>query len=340
MLLAPLLAVSLVAPLTLEKQIDLAVEDGLTPGVVVVIRKGGKTVFQRARGFANLETKSKMTLDSVHEMASVSKQFTAACTMKLVQDGTLSLTDPLSKFVENAPDSWNRITVQHLLEHTGGLADYLAGDVNLGASFTAKQLLDSLAGKPLQFEPGSKWAYSNSGYMALGHVIAQASKKPFSTVLTDLVLVPSGMRTARVADPGAIIPNRAAGYHKEGKEWINETFVSKAFSELGDGMLMASANDLLAWHESLMARRVLSAKSWETMWTPSKQSSGRYGFGFGVERSGAEPRLSHSGGWVGTSTFLLSDLQSDSCIIMLINTDRPPMPALLKAATDRLAAAK
>jgi CubicO group peptidase (beta-lactamase class C family) len=148
------------------------------------------------------------------------------------------------------------------------------------------------------------------------------------------------MRTARVADPGAIIPNRAAGYQKAGKSWVNEAFVSKAFSELGDGMLMASANDLLAWQETLMAGRVLSATSWLQMWTPSKPSEGRYGFGFGVERSGPKPRLTHTGGWIGTNTFLLSDLQTDSCIIVLINTDESPMTALIKGAIERLAKSK
>lgn len=330
------LAAAAMAPPSLESIIDKAVDSDQVPGVVVVIRKDGKTIFQRARGYANLETRTKMSLDSVHELASVSKQFTATAIMKLVEDRKIALNDPLNKFIENPPQAWADITVRNLLEHTSGLPDYLGSNIDLGAEFTAKELVYGLVNKPLLFPSGTKWAYSNTGYMTLGFLIEQVAKKPFGRFVMEQVLIPAGMKSARIASPSTIVSNRAYGYQKAGKAWVNEAYVSAGLSAVGDGMVMASANDLLSWHETLMNGRILSPESWQTMWTPSAQSQGKYGFGFGIERAGTKPRLNHSGGWVGTNTYLMEDLETDSCIIILINTDVSPMAELIKAAYERL----
>ena len=335
-MLAPLLAAAVMAPPSLESIVDKAVDTNQVPGVVVVIRKDGKTIFQRARGYANLEMRTRMNLDSVHELASVSKQFTATAIMKLVEDRKLALNDPLNKFIENPPKEWADITIENLLEHTSGLPDYLGSNIDLGAEFTARELVYGLINKPLLFAPGTKWAYCNTGYMTLGYLVEQVTKQPFGKYVTDQVFIPSGMKSARIGSLSAIIPNRAYGYQKSGKEWVNEAYVSRGLSALGDGMVMASANDLLSWHETLTNGRILHQESWQAMWTPSSQSQGKYGFGFGVERAGPKPRLNHSGGWVGTNTFLMSDIESDSCIIVLINTDQSPMGDLIKAAYERL----
>ncbi|MBL8059245.1 MAG: beta-lactamase family protein [Chthonomonas sp.] len=321
---------------SLEAQIDALIRDNKVPGIAVVVRKKGKNIVRIAKGYANLETSTKMSLDSVHELASVSKQFTATAAMRLVEMGKLSLDAPLSQFVDEAPESWQRVKVQHLLEHTNGLPDYLSPDLDLGVNTSLSSLIRGIKGKPLLFEPGSKWAYSNSGYMVLGHVIERASGQSFTAILNSEVISKAGMKSACVANPTQILPNRAYGYSKSGGGWKNEMYVSSVLSACGDGMMMSSANDLLAWHNALVKGQILSNASWQKMWTPTPQSQGRYGFGFGVERAGAKPRLLHSGAWVGTGTFLMSDIETDSAIIILVNCDQPPIKDLIEAAYAKL----
>lgn len=321
---------------SLEAQIDTLLREDKIPGVVVVVRKKGKNIVRIAKGYSNLETKTKMNLDSVHELASVSKQFTATAAMKLVDGGKLNLNDPLSKFVDDAPANWQKVTVQNLLEHTNGLPDYLSSDLSLSTETPVPMLLKGIKDKPLLFEPGSKWAYSNSGYMVLGHVIEKASGRSFSSFVEDEVINAAGMKSACIANPREILVNRAYGYSKSGTGWKNEPFVAASLSACGDGMMMASANDLLAWHSALVKGQILSKASWQKAWTGSAQSSGRYGFGFGIERSGDKPRLMHSGAWIGTGTFLMSDIQDDSAIIVLVNCDQPPIKDIIEAAYAKL----
>jgi CubicO group peptidase (beta-lactamase class C family) len=315
-----------------DRAIDKFIETKQSPGVVVLVKRDGKLVYERAAGYANLETETPMSMDSVHELASVSKQFTAAATMRLVESGKLKLTDSLSSFVEGAPDSWKEITIEHLLHHTSGLPDYLEGEVDLGKMTTDQFLIESLRDKPLVFAPGEKWEYSNSGYMALGYIVGKVSGSKFGNYVSKELFEPAGMKSAVITNPLVVLPKRAYGYTKFGKEFRNEALCSPGYSALGDGMVMASARDLVAWHDSMRAGKILGKKSWEYLWTPSAQSiknEAPYGGGFGIERAGERPTVSHSGGWLGTMTFFISDFASDSCMVILVNCDSAdPLPLL------------
>mgnify|MGYP002377453502 FL=1 len=298
------------------------VRENQTPGVVALVVQKGKVIAEARAGVADLEHRVPMQRNSVHELASVSKQFTAVAVLKLIDQGKLKLDAKLADFVSKAPEPWSKITVEQLLQHTSGLPDYLGRSPNLTESSTTDQLLARIASLPLDSEPGTKWEYSNSGYMALGHIISRTSGKSFAAFIQDELLTPAGMKTARIANPLAIIPNRAEGYSRFGTAWVREQFVSPALSALGDGMVMASAEDLIAWHRYLVAGAGLSstlrAKAWTRNTLPKAPS---YGFGWGIERAGTRPRISHNGGWVGTSTMMVSDLEHDIALILLCNAD-------------------
>ncbi len=304
---------------------DLAnkmVRENQTPGVVALVVQKGKVVAEARAGWADLEHQVPMRRESVHELASVSKQFTAVGILELIDQGKLKLDAKLSDFVSNPPEAWSKITVEHMLQHTSGLPDYLGQDANLTETTSTDRLLARIAAAPLVFEPGTKWEYSNSGYMALGHIISRISDKSFGAFIQDQVLQPAGMKTARIANPLSVIPKRAEGYSRFGQTWIREGFVSPAYSALGDGMLMASAEDLIAWHRYLVAGAGLSPALRSKAWTRNSVSKApSYGFGWGIERAGTRPRISHNGGWVGTSTMLLSDLEHDIALILLCNAD-------------------
>lgn len=332
-----LATLALISANPVDVAIDQFIESKQSPGIVVLVKRDGKVVYERAAGYANLETETPMSMDSIHELASVSKQFTAVATMTLVESGKLKLTDTLASYVDGAPDSWKGITIEHLLHHTSGLPDYLEGEVDLGKMTTDRVLIESLREKPLVFAPGEKWEYSNSGYMALGYIVGKVSDTRFGSYVSRQLFEPAGMKSAVISNPLIVLPKRAYGYTKFGKEFRNESLCSPGYSALGDGMVMASARDLVAWHDSMREGKILSRKSWEYLWTPSAQSvtnESPYGGGLMIERAGERPLVSHSGGWLGTMTFLKSDLASDSCMVILVNCDSADPRELLKAVSE------
>lgn len=335
-LAATLLASTLASPI--DKTLDEMVQKSALPGAVVVVRLNGKRVYSRAVGFSNLETKTKMGVHSVHELASVSKQFTATAVMLMVEKRKLKLSDTLDKFVSGAPESWKKVTVEHLLHHTSGLPDYLAPGTDVGSEVTLGQIVERIKPQKMRFEPGSKWEYSNTGFALLGMIVDNVSGSSFHDVVRKQVFAPAGMKTAVISDPGQIMLNRAYGYTLADKVWKNEGLCSAGYSGLGDGMVSCSASDLVKWHETLKARRILSDASWKYLWTPSKQSISNkspYACGFGVVREGEQPKLAHSGGWLGTTTYFMSDLKSDSAVIVLVNSDSTDFSPIVKAAKEQ-----
>lgn len=296
------------------------VKEKAIPGVAIAVQRNGKMVYGKGFGFANLETSTAMSIDSVHELASVSKQFTATAVLQLVHQGKLKLTDSICDHLNDAPEGWRSVTVHHLLSHTGGLADYI-GNGNLALSTNESAQIAALKDKPLVFKAGEKFEYSNTGYMLLGEIIKSVARRPFGEVVQTDVLAKAGMTKSLIANPDTIIPNRAMGYQWNGKGWQNEDYVHPRWSAFGDGMVMSSARDLLRWHNALRGDQVLPAKLREMAWT--SHSQGTYGYGWVINRPGLKGRVLHTGGWVGTITLLVSDFERNDCAVVLVNTDRP-----------------
>lgn len=323
----------------IDRVLDQLVMEKKIPGAVVHIRLGGKTVYERAVGVSNLETGTPMPLNSVHELASVSKQFTAAAVLLMVEDGKLKLDESIDRFLEGEPEAWKKVTVRQLLHHTSGLPDYITEDFDPADNMPMEAQFRRLYDKPLSFEPGEKWEYSNTGYMLLGHIVNRVDDRGFYHVLRTRIFEPAGMKTAVVTNPRAIVPNRAFGYSKLLGQWVNEEYCAPNIAAPGDGMVSASAADLIAWHEAMMSGKVLKKESWEFLFTPSKQSGdsemGAYSAGLGLERVGERPRVTHSGGWFGTMTFMMSDLERDNALVVLINTDGADPRPLLAAFREQ-----
>lgn len=296
------------------------VKDKSIPGVAIAVQRNGKMVYGKGFGFANLETSTPMSIDSVHELASVSKQFTAVAVLQLVNQGKLKLTDSICDHLEGAPESWRPVTIHHLLSHTGGLADYI-GNGNLALTTSESAQITALKEKKVSFPAGTKFEYSNTGYMLLGEIVKSVARRPFGDVVQSDVLAKAGMTKSLIANPDTIIANRAMGYQWNGKSWQNEDYVHPRWSAFGDGMVMSSARDLLKWHNALRGDTVLPAKLREMAWT--NHSKGDYGYGWIINRAGLKGRVFHTGGWVGTVTLLVSDFERNDCAVILVNTDRP-----------------
>ncbi|MCA1559444.1 MAG: beta-lactamase family protein [Acidobacteria bacterium] len=324
-------ALTFVAAPPITARLDLARVDSLVqaemarqkiPGVAVAVIRKGAPVKAQGYGKANVEHDVAVTTETIFQSGSVGKQFTAAAVMLLVEDGRLSLADPLPKFFADAPPNWQRITVRHLLTHTSGLPDYTDGTIDYRRDYSEEELLRFAYGLTLEFEPGARWNYSNTGYVVLGIVIRKASGMFYGDVLRTRVFDPLGMRTARIITEEDIVPHRSAGYRLVRGELKNQNWVAPKLNTTADGSLYLSLQDLIAWDAGIRAQRVLRSDSWARIFTPVTLNSGNtypYGFGWSVDDFAGRPAQRHGGSWQGFQTHIARFPDADLTIIVLTN---------------------
>jgi CubicO group peptidase (beta-lactamase class C family) len=292
------------------------------PGLAAALVRGGEIVTAQGYGLANVEHNVPVTPDTIFQSGSLGKMFTSAGVMLLVEDGKIALSDPIAKFLPDAPAAWQAVTVRHLLTHTSGIADYTSGPLDLRKDYTEEQLASLAYGAKLEFAPGEKWNYSNTGYLLLGIVIRKASGKFYGDVLAERVFAPLGMKTTRVISEAAIVPHRAAGYTLVKNELRNQGWVSPSLNTTADGALYFSLNDLLAWDAGVRAGRVLSAASWNAVFEPVRLNDGKthgYGFGWAIGTRGGETVYRHGGAWQGFKTHYARFHRGNLSIVVLAN---------------------
>jgi CubicO group peptidase (beta-lactamase class C family) len=275
------------------------------PGVSIVIQRDGKVVKSRGYGFANLELQVPASADTIYQSGSVGKQFTAAAILLLAEDGKLSLDDRLAKFFPDGPPSWQRITVRQLLSHTSGIKDY-SDEYDLRSDYTEEKQLEIAKKIPLDFEPGTQWSYSNTGYLILGILTSRLAGKHWSEFLKERVFTPLGMTTARMISESDIVMNRADGYELDDKKEVkNQEWVAPDLNTTGDGALYFSVKDLAAWNDALDGGKFLSPEHFRDWWTPIALANGTtypYGFGWGIGETRGYREIEHGGSWQGFRT--------------------------------------
>lgn len=310
------------------KQVDSFVEAEMqtekVPGVAVAVLHKGEIVIAKGYGRATLEHDVPVTRKTIFQSGSVGKMFTAAAVMTQVEAGKIGLDDPVGKYLPGAPASWRSITVRHLLGHTSGISDYTGG-IDYRRDYSDEELVKFAFALPLEFEPGARWDYSNTGYMLLGIIVKRATGTSYLDILDKNVFKPLGMATARGISDADIVPNRASGYQRAGDRLVNQDFVSPPLNTLADGSLYLSLDDMIAWAQGVRQGRVLSAASWKQTYTPVQLLSGKtypYGFGWMVDNTGSgQPRHYHSGSWQGFRTYYSHYLGDDLSVIILANAD-------------------
>ncbi len=308
-----------------------------TPGMAVAVIRKGEVVKAQGYGLANVEHNVPVTDRTIFQSGSLGKQFTATAVMLQVQDGRLSLSDPIAKYFDNAPASWRDITVRHLLTHTSGIPDYNDGLLDYRKDHSEDELIGFAATLALDFTPGAEWKYSNTGYILLGALVRRVSGSFYGDVLRDRVFTPLGMSTARVISEADIVMNRAAGYRLERGELRNQQWVAPMLNTTADGSLYLSLQDLIAWDRGIRTGAVLRPESWRQIFTPVTLNSGRmhpYGFGFQVDRIAGQDIQRHGGSWQGFQTYLARYLDDDVTVIALANLSQ----ASPKRVVDRIAA--
>src|SRR5208283_2704619 len=203
------------------------------PGLALLVSRDGKIVLAEGFGMANVELQVPVKPETVFQSGSVGKQFTATAVMMLVEEGKVHLDDPLTKYFSDAPSRWEQVTVRELLSHTGGFGDY-PDTFNFRKDRTEAELLKLVENIPLAYAPGTKWEYSNLGYLTLGILIHRVTGEFYGDFLQQRIFHPLGMQTTRIISEADIVPNRASGYRLVKRELKNQEWVAPAINTTAD----------------------------------------------------------------------------------------------------------
>lgn len=268
---------------------------------VVIVADHGRPLLRRAYGVANREWGVPVTLETQFRIGSTTKTFTAAAILQLVEAGKVGLDDKIDKYVQAAPPSWSGVTLRQLLEHTSGIPDYsrISGFIREAArlDLQPEQIVDLVRDKPLDFTPGAKFNYSNTGYVLLGMVIERASGEAFPNYLQNHFFRPLKLSHTAYDDVGEIVPKRASGYWLSDKVLKNARFMTTA-SVYAAGGLRSTADDLLLWDQALHTGKLLSPESMAAMFTDHGHG---YGFGSFIETRQGHRLWDHGGNVAGFS---------------------------------------
>lgn len=292
-------------------------------GAVLAVVKNGKVVKKAAYGYANIENSVKTKFDSVFEIGSITKQFTATLVMKLVEEGKLKLDQPIIEYMPGIPDAWKTITLRHLLSHQSGLKNVNEVDgMSIFDNVDYGKFIKGLSAHPLEFEPGTKYAYRNTGYCFAGHIIAHVTGKPYWTYLHEAIFKPLKMNHSQQRDPSAIIKNRVSGYDiVDGKVFNRASYLTDINAA---GAITSTVLDLIKWNDAIDKNKIISAASQQLMWTPNKLSDGkatRYGLGWIITEYRGAKLLTHGGSTSGFSAVIQKYPDSGVAIIILTNCE-------------------
>lgn len=291
------------------------------PAMVIGIVKDGKLIRKQAYGKVDVELDVPAAIGDAYEIGSMTKQFTAAATLMLVEEGKVNLDDSVTKYIEGSPDIWKPITVRQLLNQTSGLQDY-AFVPNLGivGEFDRATFLTTMAKLPLDFEPGVTWAYSNTNYALLGWVIEKASGKPYPDFVNERIFKPAGMGHTFFGDDVTIRPRRAHGYMVYQGALIRAKV--GAGSIASDGSINSTVEDLAKWDAVLRDHKLLKPSSYNLLWQPAPLNSGRtrpYGMGWFLADPSMPPYVGHGGNSSGYSSGIARYTDKGLTVIMLSN---------------------
>jgi D-alanyl-D-alanine carboxypeptidase len=310
-------------------------------GVALMVIQNGNPVKTAAYGLANLELSVPVKPETVFEIGSITKQFTAAGILLLAQDGKLSVDDKIAAHLPNVPNAWTNVTIRHLLTHTSGIKSYTGLDgFQLTKHLTQAQFISLIGRKPMEFAPGESWKYCNTGFSLLGYIIENVSRTNYWDFMSERILRPLGMNATTNRLPSLIIPNRASGYEQTNGVHINRDYdLTEVFSA---GAIASTVGDLAKWNAALDGDTLLKAATKEQMWTPAKLNSGKltkYGFGWFIDTLDGHKNIGHSGSTSGFSATIQRFPDDKLAVIILTNTDEAiATPLAKKIATFFFAA--
>ena len=294
------------------------------PGAIVLVAKNGKPIYRKAFGLANLELNAEMTPENVLELGSITKQFTAVSILMLEEQGKLNIEDEIIKYIPDYPTNDKKITIHHLLNHTSGIKSYTSMESFFSLArndMSPTELIDVFKNEPMDFDPGERFLYNNSGYVILGHIIEEVSGMTYEDFIEKNIFEKLGMHHSYYGKMKQIIPLRASGYQTEGGTYSNAEYLSLTLPYAA-GSLMSTVDDLLIWQNAINANKLIKRSSLEKAINGSTLNSGEritYGYGWGRSELKKSPIISHSGGIFGYTTNEIYFPHEDIYVVGLSN---------------------
>lgn len=303
----------------------------------VLVAKGGKVLLEKGYGMADIELDVPNSVDTKFRLGSITKQFTATAILQLQERGLLSVDDPACKFFDACPAAWKPITIQQLLTHTSGIPSYTDDKQFVQPGFMRVPLKPSeilllSKDKTLEFEPGTKWKYDNTGYIFLGVIVEKVSGEKYADYLKKHIFGPLGMDDSGYDDTKTILKNRASGYQPSANGFANADYLDMSLPYAA-GSLYSTVRDLYRWDRALYTEKVLTKESLGKMFTPVKNN---YGFGVMVMPMFNRKHIGHGGGINGFSTLIARFPDDDATVIVLSNNMAANTGALGKALAGTL----
>ena len=310
-----------------------------SPGYAVLVAKNDQVIYRKAFGYANLEQDVKLKPEHIFRIGSITKQFTACAILKLEEEGKLSLQDDITKFIADYPTHGHTITVEHLLTHTSGIKSYtsmMTWDAEMRKKdFTPEGLIKFFRNEPMDFAPGEKFLYNNSGYILLGYIIEKASGKPYEGFLKETFFTPLDMKNTSYDKTSLILKNRASGYQKKGDEFENADFLSMT-QPYAAGSLLSTVDDLNKWYSAVMSDKVISKENRmkaHTSYILKDNKPTGYGYGWSLGNIQGSPMIEHGGGINGFLSASLWLPEEKVFVAVFSNcTGNPPESTAFKLA--------
>jgi CubicO group peptidase (beta-lactamase class C family) len=314
---------------SLETKIDSLIQsefkdkNGL--GGVFMVAKNGKPIYQKAFGKANLELEVNLTTESVFQIGSMTKQFTAIAILMLEEQGKLNVQNPIAQYIPDYP-AGDKITIHHLLTHTSGIRDFTKMKTLREISnkeMSPKMLVDFFKNEPVDFAPGEKFDYNNSGYVLLGYLIELVSGGTYEDFIRENIFKKVGMNQSNYATDRQIINKRAYGYHKKEFGYVNKTVINFSVP-FSSGSLMSSANDMLKWQNALNQNVLLKPENTQKAFSKYKLNSGEtftYGYGWHLKELNGKPVREHGGSIFGFKSMGVYIPSEDIYVLGLTNCD-------------------
>ncbi|HEV3470306.1 MAG TPA: serine hydrolase [Pyrinomonadaceae bacterium] len=298
----------------------------------VLVAEGGRVVHKKGYGLANMEWNAPVEADTKFRLGSITKQFTAVLVLQLVQEGKLKLDGRVTDYLPDyRKDTGSRVTVHHLLNHTSGIPSYTGlpnffKDVSRDP-YTVADFVKTYASGDLEFEPGAKFNYNNSGYFLLGAIIERVTGKPYEAVLRERILDPLGMKDTGYDHHDTLIPKRASGYARTPAGYVNAPYLDMSLPYAA-GSLYSTVEDLYLWDQALYTDKVLPAAVRELMFKPGLEN---YAYGWFATKEplapGAPPvaAVGHGGGINGFNTLIVRQPETKNLVVLLNNTGGAPL---------------
>lgn len=299
------------------------------PGATVIVLKDGKTVLRKAYGMADVKQGVRMTPDMVLRLGSITKQFTAVGILMLVEEGKLALGDDITKHLPDYPAQGKKITIEHLLTHTSGIPSYTGKPdfiSRMAQDLSVAQMVDSFKNDPLEFEPGSRFRYNNSGYFLLGAIIEKISGQPYAKFVEQRLFVPLGMQHTAYEGFERSKGARAAGHTRTDKGFGPSQPLSMS-QPYAAGSLVSTVDDLARWDAALQGGRLLKPASLKRAFTSYRLGDGKetnYGYGWEIAQVQGAPLIGHGGGINGFSTYAMRLPEQNLYVAVLTNSDSGP----------------